>query len=160
MPPPDAAALVGPLSAGLEYGLDEACVLKNFLGKDQAQARAMFRGAEYLAEDFMWMAEEGLRYYLPPALEHLQSEESARSWFAHSLLCSTSVQAEWGLPHDLLDLVKRIADYVDANRSKFDLGSDEEEELLRSYLIKIREQSDCGESRHPKVVRFGHPENA
>ncbi len=140
MPPPDATALVGPLPVGLdEYGLDEACVLKNFLGKDQPQARALFRES-HGAEDFMWMAEGGLGYYLPPALQHLQSDESTGDWFAHSLLCSLSVQAEWGLPRDLLDLVKRIADYVDANRSKFGLGSDEEEELLRSYLIKIREQ--------------------
>src|SRR2546425_731365 len=139
MPPPDATALVGPLPVGVDkYGLDEACVLRNFLGKDQAQARAMFRGAQHLTEDFMWMAEGGLRYYLPPALEYLESDESAGDWFAHGLLCSLSVQAEWGLPPDLLDLVRRISEYVDVNRSKFDIGPDEEEELFHSYLVKIR----------------------
>jgi hypothetical protein len=141
MPPPDATALVGQLPAGLDqYGLDEACVLKNFLGKDQPQARAMFRDGDYLTEDFAYMAEEGLRYYLPPALDYLQSDESAGAWFAHGLLCSLSIQAGYGLARDLRDLAKQIADYVDANRSKFDLGSDEEEELLPSYLAKIREQ--------------------
>jgi hypothetical protein len=136
MLPPDALTLVGPPPVGL----DEEWVLKNFLGKDQAEAKALFRESDD-AGDFMWMASGGLRYYLPPALQHLQSDESTGGWFACSLLCSLSVQAGTGLPRDLLDLVKRIADYVDANRAKFDLCSDEDEELLRSYLMKIREQA-------------------
>ena len=78
-------------------------MLENFLGKDQARARALFRESDD-AGDFMWMAEGGLRYYLPAALEHLQSNESTGGWFAHSLLCSLSVQAEWGLPRTFSSL--------------------------------------------------------
>src|SRR5438128_2553652 len=136
MLPPDETALVGPSPVGL----DEQSVLKNFLGRSQAQARAMFQESSYVADDFAWMAQAGLRYYLPPALEYLESDESSHDWeFANFLLCSLYIQVgTMGVAQDVLDLIRRIADYLDAHRTKFDIGTDEEEELFRSYLMTIR----------------------
>jgi hypothetical protein len=106
MTPPDAAALVGPPPVGL----DEEYVLKNFLGKEQAQARAMFREASNVADDFAWMTEAGLRYYIPPVLEYLESDESSHACeFAHFLLCSLYIQAgRMSVARDVLGLIRVV----------------------------------------------------
>ncbi len=138
MLPPDSLALVGPPP----IGLDQKCVLKNFLGKNQAQAKAMFRESSIVADDFAWMTEAGVRYYIIPALEYLESDESSRDWeFANFLLCSLYIQADRAdASPEILAMIKRVADYLDANHAKFDIGTDEEEELFHRYLVGIRRQ--------------------
>lgn len=136
--PPNRQALAGaePLS------LDGLTVVKNFLGKTQADARRMFeaRRGGFTTEDFMWMAAEGVRYYLTPALEYLRSKESNENWeFCHGLLCSLAFQAEQGgLPSDVLRQIREIADYADAHLTKYlitpDDGADE-------YIQRIRKAS-------------------
>jgi hypothetical protein len=136
--PPTVVELVGcpePVT-----GLDERYVIKNFLGKTQADARRMYpHVGMYTTEDFTYMASDGLRYYLPPAFDYLRDEESANNWeFCHGLLCSLSCQVypPHRLAADVLQLIKEIATYCDANREKFLL--DEREELFDEYLQKIR----------------------
>jgi len=140
--PPTRELLAGPEP----LSLDGLTVIKNFLGKTHADARRMFaervgwRG--FSTEDFMWMAPEGLRYYLVPAQEYLCAEESADDWeFCHGLLCSLSFQAkEGGLPHDLLRRIREIADYADAHRARY-LIETPDDDLFNEYVQEIRKAS-------------------
>ena len=133
LPPPTADQLVGPPP----QGLDEQWALQNFLGKTQAEARAMSRNSA-ITEDFTYLAAEGLCYYLPAALGYLESEESAGCWdFAHGLMCALATQAGiFGMRGEPLVFIRRIADYCDTHREKFALGS---EDLLDEYLQTIRQ---------------------
>lgn len=90
------------------------------------------------AEDFMWMAPDGLRYYLPAAFEYLQSGESKGDWeFCHGLLCSLSMQVEQcGSSPDLLRTIRAIADYASLRRSKYQIEPGDE--LFSRYIRKIR----------------------
>lgn len=121
-------------------GLDERYVVKHFLGKTQAEARKMYpTGGLYLTEDFTYMAADGLRYYLPPALDYLRAAESEHDWeFCHGLMCSLycQVTASQPLPADVLALVKEIAIFCDGHRQKFGLEPDEE--LFDEYVRCIQ----------------------
>src|SRR6185295_10978455 len=81
-------------------GLDERYVVKHFLGKSRTDARRMFpTGGIHITEDFTYMAPDGLRYYLPPALDYLRAEESNDDWeFCHGLLCSLYCQTTASAP--------------------------------------------------------------
>jgi hypothetical protein len=120
-------------------GLDERYVVKHFLGKSQADARTMFpTGGTYITEDFTYMAPEGLRYYLPPALDYLRAEESSNDWeFCHGLMCSLYCQmtSSTQLPAGVVSLIKEIAIFCDAHRQKFCL--EPEEELFDKYVQTI-----------------------
>jgi len=132
MNPPTATELVGPPP----HGLDEKCVLKNFLGKTQEQAREMCKSSA-VTEDFTYMASAGLCFYLPAALRYLESEDAAGCWeFAHGLVCALSSQvAIFGMKGEPLALIAQVADYCDTHREKFGLDSDD---LFDGYLQKIR----------------------
>jgi len=136
--PPTKEELVG--YTGFVTDLDARYVVKNFLGKTQAEARKMYpSGQGFSTEDFTYMALDGLRYYLPPAFDYLRDEESAHDQeFCHGLLCSLSCQVR---PHhhltaDVLLLIKDIAAYCDFNREKF--GLDGQEDLFDEYVQKVR----------------------
>ena len=134
--PPNQEDLAGPEP----LSLDGWEVVKNFLGKTQADARRMFEtGRGFSTEDFMWMAPEGLRYYLGPALEYLRAEESKNDWFCHGLLCSLSCQVKWGLPSDLLPQIQEIAEYADTHRAKYDI--EDSDILFKEYIEDIRKGS-------------------
>ncbi len=119
------------------YTLDEHNVLRNFLGKTREEVRTMFPAASYLTEDFMWMAEAGLNYFLPSALDYLQSPDSDRDFdFAAGLLCSLAYQIETHrLAHKLVELIKSIAGYVKAHQDKFAINPDVQ--VVKSYFSKI-----------------------
>ncbi len=133
MKPPTADELVGPPP----HGLDEAWALKNFLGKSQDQARAMFHRGSALTEDFTYMAPAGLCYYLPAALNYLESEDSNGDWdFAHGLMCALSGQVgTFGMRGEPVILIKQIAEYCHAQRAKFDFTPSD---LFDEYLESIR----------------------
>jgi hypothetical protein len=135
--PPTVEELVG--CSKPVTGLDERYVVKNFLGKSQADARAMFpTGGTYSTEDFAYMAPDGLRYYLTPALDYLRAEDSSNDWeFCHGLLCSLYSQttSSQPLPENVLSLVKEIATFCDAHRQKFCL--EPKEELFDKYVQTI-----------------------
>ena len=136
MTPPSKDDLVGPDP----IGLDEREILKHFLGmtEDQFLERLRSTPGTY-QEDFMWMAEPGLRHYLPVVFAWLQ-EVGTNSWeMSHGLLCSLSFQIEYNkLQGDVVKLINDIADYIDHNRDKFDVGTDD---LLGQYLETIRKMS-------------------
>jgi len=120
-------------------GLDERYVVKHFLGKTQADARKMYpSGGLHLTEDFTYMASDGLRYYLAPALDYLRDEESADDWeFCHGLISSLSCQFGFGTrpASDVVALIREIARYCDSHREKVGLGP--HEDLFNGYLQKI-----------------------
>lgn len=132
--PPDRGQLAGsePMT------LDAKDVVEHFLGKTQEEARRMFpaRSSAY-SEDFMWMAADGLRYYLPAALAYLKSEECKDDWeFCHGLLCSLSMQVDWRkTERDIVLLIKDVATYADAHRGKFRI--EPSEKLFNKYVEKI-----------------------
>jgi hypothetical protein len=121
-------------------GLDERYVVKHFLRKTQAEARKMYpTGGIHLTEDFTYMAVDGLRYYLPPALDYLRAPESEHDWeFCHGLMCSLycQVTASPALPAEVLTLVKEIATFCDGHRQKF--GLEAEEKLFDEYVRGIQ----------------------
>jgi hypothetical protein len=127
-------------------GLDERYVVKHFLGKTQADARKMYpSGGTYLTEDFTYMTSDGLRYYLPPALDYLRDDESAHDWeFCHGLMCSLSCHfgSRCRLAADVVVLVQEIARYCDSHREKFGLSS--QEELFDQYLKSIFADESSG----------------
>lgn len=132
MNPPTSDELVGPPP----HDLDQQWALKNFLGKSREQAIEMFKKIP-VTEDFAYMASAGLCYYLPAALRYLESEDSRENWeFASGLMCSLSSQVSiMGLRGEPLPLIRQVADYLDANRQKFELG---QEDLFDEYLALIR----------------------
>jgi hypothetical protein len=114
-------------------------VLTHFLGKTQEQLRRELpEHGGYYAEDFTWMAVDGLRYYLPAALAYVRDEESeGDSDFCSGLLCSLHAQVGFGkLSADVINLMKEIADHCDSHRAKFGLSS--AEELFDEYVTTIR----------------------
>jgi hypothetical protein len=132
MKPPSANELVGPPP----HGLDEKWALKNFLGKTQEEAKEMCRNSA-VTEDFTYMAPAGLLYYLPAALNYLESEDSTGHWeFAHGLMCALSSQVGlFGMRGEPLVLIRQIAEYCDKHREKFNLTP---EDLFDGYLDTIR----------------------
>jgi len=136
--PPSKTELIG--YEGFVTDLDDRYVVKNFLGKTQADARKMYpSGRGFSTEDFTYMALDGLRYYLPPAFDYLRDAESAHDQeFCHGLLCSLSCQVRprHRLAADVLLLIKDIAAYCDAHRAKF--GLEGPEELFDEYVQEIR----------------------
>jgi len=142
MNPPTATQLVAPPP----LTLDEGRVLRNFLGKTQQQAQAMFPRDSTVTEDFTYMTPAGLCYYLPPALAYLASPEAQGDWdFAHGLMCALSTQA--GLHHvrgEALHLIQQIAEYCATQRPKFILT--EEDELFDRYLDTIRRAVEEGKA--------------
>lgn len=120
--------------------LDELEVLKNFLGKTQAEARKMFEARRgFSTEDFMWMALEGLRYYIVPVEQYLRSYSSRGALeFCHGLLSSLAFRVERGeIPPDLLRQIRRIADQIDMQRAKYD-PVPLEDDILSEYIQTIR----------------------
>lgn len=135
MPPPDKVQLVGPGP----LALDHQCVLEHFLGLNQDDARRFYVGRmHFLAEDFMWMAPAGLRYYLPPVLEYLKSEEGKEDGdAAHGILCSlsTQIQLHSPLPPDIVALSQEICACVKQHCKRFRISP--REELFREYISTI-----------------------
>lgn len=130
--PPTEDELVGPPP----HSLDEKCVLRNFLGKTQEEVVEVFpRNPD--TEDFTYMAAAGLCYYLPAALIYLESEASTGDWeFAHGLMCALSTQVGiFGMRGEPLGLIKRVAEYCNCHRDKFDITA---EDLFDQYLQTIR----------------------
>jgi hypothetical protein len=136
--PPTKEELVG--YSGFITDLDARYVVKNFLGKTQADARKMYpSGRGFSTEDFTYMTSDGLRYYLPPAFDYLRDEESAYDQeFCHGLLCSFTCQLhpQNRIAEDVLLLIKDIAAYCDSHREKFGLNA--QEDLFDEYVRTIR----------------------
>lgn len=131
--PPTRDQLVGPEP----LSLDGEVVVEHFLGKDHAAARALFAEAHYTADDFMLMAPPGIRYYLSPAIDYIESDDSKGDWeFMSSLLMSLAHHAEESdLNAPTLKSFRRVADYVDRHHSKFEVESDD---LVHAYIATVR----------------------
>ena len=60
-------------------GVDEDSAKKNFLGKTHDDVRSMFRvdNNHCYTEDFTYLSDLAVRYYLPVAVEYASSSDSA-----------------------------------------------------------------------------------
>ncbi len=121
--PPTVEELAGGTGAG--YDADLRCVVEHFLGLTQEEARVAIetRGI-LLADDFGYMADAGLRYYLPAAFEYLRSDESKNAlefclFFLGSLRSVIRRTHSRPAP-DIVALVKEIAGYCASCPEKFD----------------------------------------
>jgi hypothetical protein len=69
--------------------IDERCARKNFLGKDLEQAQSLFReNFRRYQEDLMWMGPIAFRFYVPAAINYLQSEEADYDADAANSFCT------------------------------------------------------------------------
>ena len=71
------------------YGsLDEQCAVDHFLGKDLAEAEALFRdNFIYYQEDLMWMGPSAFCFYVDAAINYLLALESEGDSDAASSFC-------------------------------------------------------------------------
>ena len=135
--PPSDGDLVGegPL------GPDDYAVLDHFKGKSQAEFSKMLESATGVpAEDFMWMRDPGLLYYLPCVLQYVSSPQSAGNYaFASGVVSALAFQASHSaLSPETLRVALDIVDTCHRHASKFDIdGSDSE------FLRDVRLVSDA-----------------
>jgi hypothetical protein len=120
---PTAKELIG--GNGDSSDPDDRCVVAHFLGLTQGEARvAMEVEGIALADDFAYMADAGLRYYLPAAFDYLQSEQSKNNFeFCLYLLCSLRIVIRRNNPapaQDVAALIHEIARYCSSCPEKFD----------------------------------------
>jgi hypothetical protein len=86
-----------------------------------------------VTEDFTYMV-AGFCYYLPAALSYLESEEATGTGRCSRIDVRTSCRSRYMAWKRALALIKQIADYCDAHREKFGLGS---VDRFDEYLQKI-----------------------
>jgi hypothetical protein len=128
MRPPNALELVGP-----ERTLhpDQEEVLKHFLGKSQEEARDFYTGrGHYITEDFSYMTIEGLRYYLPPFLDYLKTDDAKHEFLAGYGVVSGlahRIESESSFPQDVLEVAKQIAAYVKQHCKRFNISPYDEQ---------------------------------
>jgi hypothetical protein len=105
--------------------LDAKFVLEHFLGKSQESIqRDLVVNGHLLTEDFMWMAPEGLRYYLPSVTEYLKRDDVDADTVA-GLLCSLSFQVQHcQLPTEIVEAIRSIAEYCSEHRTALQIEND------------------------------------
>lgn len=121
--PPDAKALTGRPGP---YDTDDACLVKNFLGKSRADFARMLRERKgFTAEDFYSMADPGLLYYLPEVNAYLRSEASKDDYDLAFFLTSPLHFRYEAAASAVKDIIKSIASYLRENRAKFGLNAED-----------------------------------
>lgn len=119
-------------------GLDEACVIDHFLGKSVEEAYRVFAdGGGYVASDISYMSQFAVDYYLPAALQYLQSSDSVDDWeFATGVLTSlTCICNRCDLPESLRCTMTSIVEYIASNLEKYD---DTNDDWIRTLIEKVR----------------------
>jgi hypothetical protein len=128
--------------------LDGTRAWRNFGGKTLEKAYAKFRRNPLVyQEDLMWMAPKPFCYYLPVALRHLESDESAEdSDIVECLAANINFHFDSG--HDIRaarGCIAVICDYVLANYAKFDVAETVYGDLRPKYQsLKQRIAQDDG----------------
>lgn len=108
--------------------LDANWLKKNFSGKQRAEAFRMFanRPVANIGDDFYYMSNLGLEYYLPVVLDYLKSPCSKGD--LDFVSCTTNALADRQLhdQHHLSDVSKQlifnIAEYIKSDLAKFDIS--------------------------------------
>lgn len=114
--------------------LDQIWALKNFYGKSQDEAAALFfEGADYYLSDILWMGDKAFIYYVPSIKPYLFSAESkGDSIFISALLLAikrrleNSPKAIQQSREDVLDILR----YVLEHGEKFDVDIDSDGDLI------------------------------
>lgn len=129
--------------------LDERMACEHFLGKDLAQAEAMFRENPLCyQEDLMWMGPVAFRYYLPAFVCYLRSEYSRGD--SDAINCFHGVIRFW-LDHyraevvPIFDLLAQACHFVLSDYDKFEVTNayGDLREQFERLLDEIR-QSPAG----------------
>ncbi len=109
-------------------GLDEDWAKKNFLGKTVADARQMFRADDRhsYTEDFTYLSDLAVRYYLPAVLDYVASEDSVDDFqFVGGIALSLSQRLkDKSLAAPTKSLAQEFARLVLSNLEKYDFEPD------------------------------------
>ncbi|MEM6473957.1 MAG: hypothetical protein AAF802_30680 [Planctomycetota bacterium] len=129
-------------------GLDEDWAKKNFLAKTHDDVRAMFRADKNLCytEDFTYLSDLAVRYYLPVAIEYASSTDSAGDYlFIGGIATSLACQLEH---NRFSDETKRIAQefakLVLSDLAKYDFDRHEDDFWINSL------EYICGQTHGPR----------
>ena len=105
--------------------LDGQCAVKNFLGKNLAEAEEMFREAALVyQEDLMFMGPAAFRFYVQAAIRYLQRESAIRD--SDMINCFASV-LEFRLEYEADQLVpvagvlSSVCGFIVLNYERFDV---------------------------------------
>ncbi len=115
--------------------LDEATASEHFYNKTLEEAEALFRkNSLCYQEDLMWMGPKAFRFYLPAAINYLQSDAAADD--------SDLVNALYGIIefregeedfHLALEAINRLIEYVLSDYQKFNIYEDIYGDLFGKY---------------------------
>jgi hypothetical protein len=144
--------------------IDAPWVCGWFLGKSGDDAYEMYRsGEDALGRDFnisgfeafSYLSVGGLEYYLPPAIRYVENPESAGNRdFVCGLLASLSthlshepIRRAWspqvapnGIPPDVVNSIRKLADFVRQNLQKFNLEESDVATVMREIEIFSKQQ--------------------
>ncbi len=120
-------------------GLDEDHAKSNWLGKSLDDAFAMF-SADWnhcYTEDFMYLSDVAVRYYLPAAIAYAASDRSIGDYLFMGFMGSALAfrLEEHSLLPETVELARKFAVVVLSSLAKYDL--DREEPSLRSWVNQL-----------------------
>ena len=102
-------------------GIDEACALKNFLGKSIAEAESLFRdNALKYTEDLLWMGPVAFRFYIHAAINYVQSEHATGDCDIINCLAGTLSFWHEHYPAELVPCASVLADFCGTVLEQFD----------------------------------------
>jgi hypothetical protein len=139
---PDASNIVdGP-------GLDEDWAKNNWLGKSLTDAFQMFSSSmnHCYTEDFMYLSDLAVRYYLPAAVEYAASERSVGDYlFIGGMATSLALRIEQGtLQPETIALAREYATAVLANLTKYNLDRTSSSDLWFINAIEYIARNEYG----------------
>jgi hypothetical protein len=106
-------------------GLDEQWAKKNWLGKSLADAKGMFSSDSNhcYTEDFMYLSDLAVRYYLPAAIDYARSDQAAHdAVFVGGMAVSLARRLELqSLRPETAALAQEFARVVLSDLGKYDL---------------------------------------
>ena len=112
-------------------GLDEDCAKRNWLGRSLSQAFEMFSSSRNhcYTEDFMYLSDLAVRYYLPPAIDYAASDRSLGDYlFVGGMAVSLAFRLEQhGLSPETVLLARSFAKVVLTDLAKYSLDRNEPE---------------------------------
>lgn len=128
------------------YGsLDEQAAAEHFLGKDVAEATALFsENSAYYFEDLMWMGPSAFCYYIAAVFAYLESSASTRDMDGlEALQIALRFRLEQGKDQVAAALpeINSICRYVCEHVSKY-CSRDSECRRLRKTYLELEAASD------------------
>lgn len=106
-------------------GLDEDWAKKNFLGKTIEDASLMFRAGNNhcYTEDFTYLSDLAVRYYLPAVIEYAASDDSRGDYLFIGGI-ALSLGSRQNFSNETKNLAQNFARLILADLEKYDLDDD------------------------------------